>query len=105
HSIYWAGEALAHADWLARHHDRARPTAAVLFYRAHWLSGNTAFVDAIVEALLEQGFNALPIFTYSLREQVNGRPVIFDLFCTEDGKRLPDVVISTLSFALGKAPL
>lgn len=105
HSIYWAGEALAHADWLARHHDPARPTAAVLFYRAHWLSGNTAFLDAIVEALLEQGFNALPIFTYSLREQVNGRPVIFDLFCTEDGKRLPDVVISTLSFALGKAPL
>src|ERR687890_1727558 len=31
--------------------DPARPTVGVIFYRAHWMSGNTAFVDDLVEAL------------------------------------------------------
>ena len=34
------------ADWEQRR-DPSKPTAAVLFYRAHVLSGNTAFVDEL----------------------------------------------------------
>jgi cobaltochelatase CobN len=29
-------------------HDPARPTVGVVFYRAHWMGGNTAFVDSLV---------------------------------------------------------
>ena len=53
-------------ELLARH-DPARPTVGVIFYRAHWMSGNTAFVDDLVEALEEAGANALPVYCYSLR--------------------------------------
>ena len=53
-------------------HDSGKPTVGVVFYRAHWMSGNTAFVDALVEALEEAGANALPVYCYSLRSVADG---------------------------------
>ncbi|MFE6550250.1 cobaltochelatase subunit CobN [Streptomyces sp. NPDC057746] len=44
-----------------------RPTVGVLFYRAHELSGNTAFVDTLCDAIEERGANALPVYCGSLR--------------------------------------
>ncbi|MFI9241038.1 cobaltochelatase subunit CobN [Streptomyces sp. NPDC053086] len=44
-----------------------RPTVGVLFYRAHELSGNTAFVDTLCEAIEARGANALPVYCGSLR--------------------------------------
>ena len=43
------------------------PVVAVVFYRAHELSGNTAFVDTLCAALAEGGARPLPIFCGSLR--------------------------------------
>jgi cobaltochelatase CobN len=51
----------------ARRHDPGRPTVAVVFYRAHELSGNTAFVDTLCDAIEARGANALPVFCGSLR--------------------------------------
>ncbi|REE95744.1 cobaltochelatase subunit CobN [Thermomonospora umbrina] len=48
-----------------RHDDR--PTVGVVFYRAHELSGNTAFVETLCEAVERRGANALPVFCGSLR--------------------------------------
>ena len=45
-----------------------RPTVGVLFYRAHELSGNTAFVDTLCEAIEAKGANALPVYCASLRD-------------------------------------
>src|SRR5918994_5581394 len=59
-------------ELLARH-DPARPTVGVIFYRAHWMSGNTAFVDALIEALEAAGADALPVYCYSLRAGPDGR--------------------------------
>ena len=53
-------------DLLSRHHAE-RPTVGVIFYRAHWMSGNTSFIDALVGALEGARVNALPIYCYSLR--------------------------------------
>ncbi|MGH8907481.1 MAG: cobaltochelatase subunit CobN, partial [Egibacteraceae bacterium] len=39
----------------------------VVFYRTHWMSGNTAFVDALCDAIEAAGANAVAAFTYSLR--------------------------------------
>ncbi|CAM5709661.1 hypothetical protein SFUMM280S_08107 [Streptomyces fumanus] len=39
----------------------------MLFYRAHELSGNTAFVDTLCEAIEAHGANALPVYCGSLR--------------------------------------
>ena len=44
-----------------------RPTVGVVFYRAHALSGNTAFVDVLCDAIEARGANALPVFCGSLR--------------------------------------
>jgi cobaltochelatase CobN len=49
-------------------HDPAKATVGVVFYRAHALSGNTAFVDTLCGALQDKGVNALPVFVPSLRE-------------------------------------
>src|SRR5215213_7235449 len=59
-------------ELLARQ-DPARPTVGVIFYRAHWMSGNTPFVDALVEALDAAGADALPVYCYSLRAGPDGR--------------------------------
>ncbi len=40
---------------------------AVVFYRAHELAGNTAFVDTLCAALAERGATPLPVFCGSLR--------------------------------------
>ena len=43
------------------------PTVAVLYYRAHHLAGNTAFVESLCAAIEDAGGQALPVFTASLR--------------------------------------
>ncbi|MPZ21368.1 MAG: cobalt chelatase [Luteitalea sp.] len=85
-------------DWEQRR-DPAKPTAAILFYRAHALSGNLAFIDELIDVLDQHGINALAIFTSSLRaREADGVPAALRLIMGR-----ADVVISTLSFALGDA--
>ncbi|PJT48144.1 cobaltochelatase subunit CobN [Streptomyces albidoflavus] len=43
------------------------PLIAVLYYRAHHMSGNTAFVDTLCGAIEEAGGRALPLYVASLR--------------------------------------
>jgi len=75
------------------------PTVGVLFYRAHLLSGNTAFVDAIVDELAAQGLRARAVYTQSLKEcDETGQPFALGLL-TAAGPI--DALICTLSFALG----
>jgi cobaltochelatase CobN len=47
--------------------DPDRPTVGIVFYRAHALAGNTAFVDALAAAIGTAGGNPLPVFCGSLR--------------------------------------
>jgi cobaltochelatase CobN len=97
HGIYM--QDLEHAeyeDWQQRA-DPAKDTAAILFYRAHLLSGNTAFVDALAEALESHGLNALCIFTSSMKALEDGFPAALRLV-----ERRVNVVVTTLSFALGE---
>jgi cobaltochelatase CobN len=53
------------------HGDRSmrpgRPTLGIVFYRAHALAGNTAFVDVLSDAVEAAGGNAVPIYCGSLR--------------------------------------
>jgi len=43
------------------------PTVAVLYYRAHHVAGNTAFVEALCTAIEDAGGRALPVYCASLR--------------------------------------
>ncbi|WP_213805106.1 cobaltochelatase subunit CobN [Granulicella sp. dw_53] len=97
HGIYLPDMDIATLEDWQRQADATKPTVAVLFYRAHRMSGNTGFIDVIAQALQAQGANALCIFTSSLKSKEAGRPAAFQWI---EGRA--DVLISTLSFALGE---
>ncbi|MBW3551804.1 MAG: NAD-glutamate dehydrogenase [Proteobacteria bacterium] len=52
----------------ARHRPEV-PTVGILFYRAHLLAGNIAFVDALVREVERRGANALPVFSVGSKEE------------------------------------
>jgi cobaltochelatase CobN len=47
--------------------DHDGPVVGVLYYRAHHMAGNTAFVEALCRQIEARGARPLPIFTASLR--------------------------------------
>src|SRR5579859_4801080 len=67
------------------HGDRAadpgRPTVGIVFYRAHAVSGNTAFVDALAGAVEAGGGNARCVFCSSLRA---AGPEVYELLAGAD---------------------
>ncbi|MGP3939436.1 cobaltochelatase subunit CobN [Streptomyces sp. 6N106] len=58
---------LERTDRAAGPGDVTGPTIAVLYYRAHHMSGNTAFVEALCRAVEDAGGRPLPLFVASLR--------------------------------------
>lgn len=44
-----------------------RPRVGVVFYRSHFATGNTAFIDALASAIEAAGGQPVPIWAYSLR--------------------------------------
>jgi cobaltochelatase CobN len=81
------------AEW-GSHCSPDAPTAVVLFYRAHVLSGNLQFVDAALRALEDRGFAAVGIFTSSLRDRdAEGIPLSLRLL-----PAYPDIIVNTVSF-------
>ncbi|WP_225869938.1 cobaltochelatase subunit CobN [Glaciimonas sp. PCH181] len=95
------------ADWLAEHaaqNKAARPGVGIVFYRAHWMSGNTRFIDAVIDALEQRGMNVLPVFTASLRagaDANNTLPTALRYF-TDNNNVVIDVMINTTAFAMGE---
>lgn len=90
--------------WLAARTPGA-PAIGLLFYRSFFLSGDTAFVDALVEAGEALGADVLPVFGYSLKDDPDpsGRTAVLRALCGDDGRPLVDAVVNTMSFALGSA--
>ncbi|MGW6818149.1 cobaltochelatase subunit CobN [Streptomyces sp. NPDC055005] len=71
------------------------PKVAVLYYRAHQMSGNTSFVHALCEAVEAQGAQALPLYVSSLRTPEPG--LIAELESV-------DAVVTTVLAAGGTKP-
>jgi cobaltochelatase CobN len=88
------------SDWL-KYYDPTLPTVGITFYRAHWISGNVSFVDAMIRSLEDRGVNALPVFTSSLKaaNPETGIPFAFEFFELPKKFRI-DVLINTISFAI-----
>ncbi|GGU32702.1 cobaltochelatase subunit CobN [Streptomyces violascens] len=71
------------------------PTVAVLYYRAHHMSGNTAFVDTLCGAIEDAGARALPLYVSSLRAP---EPALIDEL------RAADAIVTTVLAAGGTKP-
>lgn len=57
------------------------PTIAVLYYRAQQLAGNTAYIEALCDAIEAQGGRPLPVYCASLR---NAEPELLKLLESAD---------------------
>lgn len=88
------------ADWEQRR-NLSFPNVGITFYRAHYISGNTTFIDLLIRSLEDRGLNVLPIFTASLKalDPVSGWPAAFQFFKHHDRTSI-DVLINTVSFAM-----
>ncbi|WNZ24977.1 cobaltochelatase subunit CobN [Leptolyngbya sp. NK1-12] len=74
--------------------------AGILFYRAHYLAGNTAAIDALCGALKQRGIEPVPVFATSLRE-AEVQPEVLDYFQPQ-GKSQIQVLLNTTSFSLAQ---
>ncbi|STZ74627.1 Cobaltochelatase, CobN subunit [Mycolicibacterium fortuitum] len=75
--------------------EAAGPTVAVLYYRAQQLAGNTAYVEALCDAIEQAGGRALPVFCASLR---TAEPELLELLGTADA------LVTTVLAAGGATP-
>ena len=89
-------------DWLALR-DAKKAGVGIVFYRAHWMSGNTRFIDVLIEQLEQRGLNVLPVFTSSLRSGHGDHslPTALGYFYGEHAAHI-DVLINTTAFAMGE---
>ncbi|MET7345052.1 cobaltochelatase subunit CobN [Streptomyces sp. NPDC087866] len=71
------------------------PTVAVLYYRAHHMSGNTAFIETLCRAVEAQGARALPLYVASLRTP---EPGLIETL------RSADAIVTTVLAAGGTRP-
>ncbi|MFG2565198.1 cobaltochelatase subunit CobN [Streptomyces sp. NPDC048567] len=71
------------------------PTVAVLYYRAHHMSGNTAFIETLSQAVEAEGAKALPLYVASLRAP---EPELIETL------RAADAIVTTVLAAGGTRP-
>ncbi|MCC3404360.1 MAG: cobaltochelatase subunit CobN [Microcoleus sp. PH2017_10_PVI_O_A] len=80
------------------HAPSTAPTVGILFYRAHYLSGNLAPIDALCQALVERNLVPVPVFVSSLREP-DLQVELLDFFKPKDSEPI-QLLINTTSFAV-----
>ncbi|NEO76349.1 cobaltochelatase subunit CobN [Moorena sp. SIO4G3] len=82
----------------------------ILFYRAHYLAGNTAPIDGLCQALVERGLEPVPVFVSSLRDLEVQRE-LFSYFQNPDSSSSAielcsryaiAVLLNTTSFSVAK---
>ncbi|MDF5716324.1 MAG: cobaltochelatase subunit CobN [Rhizonema sp. NSF051] len=76
------------------------PKVGILFYRAHYLAGNTKVIDALCTALAKQSMQPIPVFVSSLREAGIGS-FLSEFFQPKDSEQI-GVLLNTTSFSLAR---
>ena len=104
--VYHPGEAdgVDAGDFIQRRFLPGRPNIAVLFYRAHWMSGNLATVDALVRRLEELGANVLPVYSFSLKHNPEGdgqvNRTFSEILCGPNGEARVHCIINTMGMSM-----
>ena len=78
-----------------------RPLSAnvgILFYRAHYLAGNTRMVEAIAAALMQRGLRPVPIYVSALKDSDVQQALL--RYCQADNAHPVELLINTTSFAI-----
>src|SRR5207244_9688030 len=97
--LYWPSRALPGLDDIAAEWQGADGgVVPIVFYRALAQSGNTAPVDALVEALRSRRLRPLPVFVYSLTDSEAG-----SLLAQAFAAHPPDVILNATGFSVAAA--
>ena len=76
------------------------PKVGILFYRAHYLAGNTKVIDALCEALVQKNLQPVPVFVSSLREP-DVQAELSEFFQPKEAQSIA-VLLNTTSFSLAR---
>ncbi|MGB3189143.1 MAG: cobaltochelatase subunit CobN [Limnoraphis sp.] len=74
------------------------PHVGLLFYRAHYLSGNVRPIEALCQALTERNLNPIPVFVSSLRDPDVQAEVITEL--QKNSNNQIEILLNTTSFSI-----
>lgn len=74
------------------------PQVGILFYRAHYLAGNTAPIDALCQTLRDRHLDPIPVFVSSLRDP-DVQAEVLHYFQPKDQPGI-QVLLNTTSFAI-----
>ena len=93
------------ADYMSGRFTTGRASVGVLFYRAHWMSGNLAFIDDLIRRLESQDVNVLPVFSYSLKHQPEEEDsesghTLTDYMVDAGGLPRVDCIVNTMGLAM-----
>lgn len=86
----WAGEQVS----------RGEQKVGLLFYRAHYLAGNTLPIDALCQALSQRNLEPVPVFVSSLRDP-DVQADLLPYFKEKDQEGI-QVLLNTTSFSLAQ---
>ena len=94
-------------EYMAARFKADRPSVGALFYRAHWMSGNLAFVDELIAMLEAQDVNVLPVFSYSLKHQPeaddgDGGHTLTEYMVDPAGIPRVDCIVNTMGLAMSE---
>ena len=92
--------------FIAERFQPERPSIGILFYRAHWMSGNLLPIDALIRSLEAKGANVLPVYAFSLKHSPEGDGVANRAF-TEylagpDGEPRVQCIVNTMGMSMGE---
>ena len=92
------------AEYIAARFVPGRPAVGALFYRAHWMSGNLAFIDDLIARLEAQQVNVLPVFSYSLKHTPDddhaGGHTLTEYMLDAAGLPRVDCIVNTMGLAM-----
>ncbi|MBD2108136.1 cobaltochelatase subunit CobN [Nodosilinea sp. FACHB-13] len=80
--------------------ERETAKVGLIFYRAHYLAGNTAPIDALCAALAERQLHPVPVFVSSLQDPEVQEDLVA-LLKPKEGQGI-DLLLNTTSFSVAK---
>ena len=97
--------AMADVDtYIRQRFQPGRPSVGLLFYRAHWMSGNLQFIDALIRCLESHQVNVLPVYSYSLKhhpeEDGQRSRTLTNFMADAAGRPRVDCIINTMGLAM-----
>ncbi len=93
---YLPGEGAVDLDRLAARLPAGQPVVPIIFYRSILLTGDTAPIDALCDALAARGLAPAPLVIISLKDSAAA-----DFILTALARLDPAVIITTTAFAAG----